>query len=85
MNKNITLMSFTALALVANAFNPAISHAATAPKLKAAAFTFALWSDMPYGKNGDLIASTVAAPALDGSTDGKTSISRLQKVLLMQR
>ena len=38
MNKNITLMSFTALALVANAFNPAISHAAPAPKLKAAAF-----------------------------------------------
>jgi hypothetical protein len=79
MNKNITLMSFTALALVANAFNPAISHAATAPKLKAAAFTFALWSDMPYAKNGDTTPSSVAAPALDGSTDGTTSISRLTK------
>jgi hypothetical protein len=79
MNKNITLMSFTALALVANAFNPAISHAAPAPKLKAAAFTFALWSDMPYGKNGDTTPSSVATPALDGTTDGKTSISRLTK------
>ena len=78
MNKNITLMSFTALALVANAFNPAISHAAPA-KLKAAAFTFALWGDMPYGKNGDTTPSSVAAPALDGSTDGTTPISRLTK------
>lgn len=67
MNKNITLMSFTALALVANAFNPAISHAATAPKLKAAAFTFALWSDMPYAKFLDTTSSTVAVPASDGS------------------
>ena len=79
MNKNITLMSFTALALVANAFNPAISHAAPAPKLKAAAFTFALWGDMPYGKNFDTTPSSVAAPALDGSTDGTTPISRLTK------
>ncbi len=71
-------MSFTALALVANAFNPAISHAAPA-KLKAAAFTFALWGDMPYGKNGDTTPSSVAAPALDGSTDGTTPISRLTK------
>jgi len=79
MNKNLTLMSFTALALVANAFNPVVSHAAPATKLKAAAFTFALWSDMPYVKNGDLIASTVAAPALDGIIDGTTSIERLTK------
>ena len=80
MNKNLTLMSFTALALVANAFNPVVSHAAPATKLKAAAFTFALWSDMPYVKKyGDLIPSSVATPALDGITDGTTSISRLTK------
>ncbi len=71
-------MSFTALALVANAFNPVVSHAATAPKLKAAAFTFALWSDMPYGKFLDTTSSTVAVPASDGSI-GSTPIERLTK------
>jgi hypothetical protein len=79
MNKNLTLMSFTALALVANAFNPVVSHAAPATKLKEAAFTFALWSDMPYVKNGDTTPSTVAAPALDATTDGTTAINRLTK------
>ena len=80
MNKNLTFMHVsTALALVANALNPVVAHATTTSKLKAEAFTFALWSDMPYAKNGDLVASSVTAPALDSSTDGKTSISRLTK------
>ncbi|MSR16767.1 MAG: hypothetical protein EXR89_03085 [Methylococcaceae bacterium] len=77
MNKNLTLLSFITLVVVANAITPVISHAAPA-KLKEAAF-FALWSDMPYVKNGDTTSSSVAAPALDGTTDGTTAISRLTK------
>jgi hypothetical protein len=69
MNKNLTLMSFTACVLVANVFNS--SYAAEAKKFKAASFTFALWSDMPYAKNGDTSPSSVTAPAMDGTTDGK--------------
>jgi hypothetical protein len=78
MNKNLTLLSFITLVVVANAITPVISHAAPA-KLKEAAFTFALWSDMPYVKNGDTTPSTVAAPALDATTDGTTAITRLTK------
>ncbi|MFI3216482.1 MAG: hypothetical protein QX192_06740 [Methylococcales bacterium] len=78
MNKNVTLMSFTALALVANAFNPSVSQAAP-NTLKAETFSFAMWSDMPYVRNGDLTPSSFTAPALDGSTDGKTPLSRLTK------
>ncbi len=78
MNKNLTLLSFITLVVVANAITPVISHAAPA-KLKEAAFTFALWSDMPYAtKFGDTTPSTVAAPASDGSI-GSTPIERLTK------
>ena len=72
-------MSVTALALVTNALTPTMSYAAPASKLKAAAFTFALWSDMPYVKNGDTTPSSATTPALDGTTDGKTAITRLTK------
>jgi hypothetical protein len=81
MNKNFTLMNFTALALMVNVLTPTMSHAASATKLKATAFTFALWSDMPYVKNGDTTPSSTTTPALDGTTDGKTAITRLTKSL----
>jgi hypothetical protein len=68
MRKIFTPLSLTAIALLANALTPAISDAATVKKLTPATFTFALWGDMPYAKNGDNTAAI-------GSTD--TPLTRL--------
>lgn len=71
MQKSITQLSLTTLVLVTNALTPTVSAAATVKKLTPTAFTFALWGDMPYAKNGDNTATTATTDAT------QTPLSRL--------
>ena len=58
MHKNFTSLSLVAITLLTNTLAPSTSHAAVVKKLAPATFSFALWGDMPYAKNGDNTTAT---------------------------
>ncbi|MDD5123171.1 MAG: hypothetical protein PHT85_01100, partial [Methylovulum sp.] len=80
MNKKVKLLSYAALGLIVNLSASTIVHAGS--------FSFGLWGDMPYAKNGDglktgdkmtrlvdsMNASNLAFTIFDGDTKDGSSV-----------